>query len=781
MKRPSTCLVLLMAWGGEVHGATARGLSLNNSINSNANVSTAATAEVLYTATVDSNGENGTLIPQNNFGGWVNPEYLAPMPQCIAQQDQSTWLSAMTRCTSKRCTSRFAFFCTHYQWLTQLSCLSTEFSPDLIRGYMPYCGRSVLAKAHLYLWVRKVTGRTWLVDVGDANGLENLSPASLTEGYAPFDVTYKAPTCLTSSVSALSMESFQRVMASCGFTSTTEHTGNAARPWEYSESLRSMIVLDSETAGYDLAGRSIGYGDYFDKACFCGVFTVDPSKEPCSLSGKLDLTKERLWINATCGPTSLPDHWADTLQTTEFACIPIEDWQWPKYVADMPKQVIEPAHRCATDACELDSGGYCEVKPAIDRACFCHDVSYDSCGESCDTFENRIDYINWLHDVCGNVQDWHGLPDNWRQLAVTTPLDLIPWRWSVRASNDSNIANPTGLASHKTEETCASNEWKLGSFALVNLTAFLAAFVSQRTTSPRIARGSPRNAHPLSWFLNGILIAALHLFANTLNVFLVQNSSGYEDVPAVQLILLWCTMPRPTWLTILLVGLQPFGSMNLSAAASAVFAETILQILSSYYMVMTVNYGRQHNFYLGVLENAERGGSATLMYAGALMWLIVSSLVLVGLIRASHKINRLIKSTNFDVPEWQRGKQTTNMVEELMVQLNERCIRLRERLIHHLANESGRPQVTLLTSSGGGHAVYGTFSVAGQTNWVSQKAPVALYATTVLSLLLLWIAQWLFWGGFIGLSLEEYCPPNLELLTAVWSAFSMAGATVGAT
>ncbi|KAH8600114.1 hypothetical protein B0O99DRAFT_649498 [Bisporella sp. PMI_857] len=739
--------------------------------------------EALHITTVNSNGEGYIVTPQKNYNGWVNPEDLAPMPQCIAQQDQSTWLSTMTKCTSKRCTSHFGVICTHHQWLTQLSCLSIGFSPDIIEGYLPYCGRSVLAKAQLYLWIHNITGRTWLVDVGDANGLQNLSPASLAKGYAAVNVIYNAPTCLTDSVSAQSMEPFQHVMASCSFTSITQHTGNAARPWEYSESLRSMIALDFETVGYDLAQRSISYGDYFDKECFCSAFTIDPKREPCSGLGQIDLTKERLWINATCGSTSLPDNWTDALKTTEFACIPIEDWHWPMCVADMTRQVIELTDQCATDACELDSSGYCKVKRAVDRACFCRDFGYDSCGGSCQIFETRIDYIKWLHDLCGNVQDWHGLPDDWRQLAAPTPLDMIPWRWTIKPSNDSNIAYINHLGSIRATETCASNEWKLGSFALVNIATFLAAFLSQGTGIHRIPRGSLWHPHSWCWFFKGTFIAALQLLANWFNVFLIQNTPGYEDIPVVQLMLLWCSIPRLAWLTILLIGVQPFEAMNFSAAASSLFAEMILQFLSLYYMAMTVNYGREHDFYLGGMERAERRLPAKFMYAGALMWLIIITMALVQLIRATRRMNRLAASSSLDLPKWQRGKQTTsNIVEELMAQSNERCARLMEKFAYYWMDKSRGAEESLLTSSeGGDYTVYGTFSAKGQNNWVSQKASVELYAATVISMFLLWIAQWFFWGGFIGLSSEEFCPPKLGVLTAVWVAFSLAGATVGAT
>lgn len=281
------------------------------------------TAETLHTAKIGPDEKSQTLGPLVNRNSWMNPEDLTPMPQCIAQQDQSSWLSAMTKCTSRRCTSHFGVICTHHQWLTQLSCLSTGFSSNFVRAYLPYCSPSVLAKAQLFRWIHTVTGRTWLVDVSDANELQSLSPASLAGGYEAVSVTNKAPMCLTNSASAPSMEPFQHVIASCGFTSNTRHTGNAARPWEYSEPQRSVIALDFETVGYDVTQHDIRYGDYFDKQCFCDTFSTDLRMEPCSGPG-LASTRERLWLNATCGLTSLPDNWTEGLQTTTYAYIPTD-------------------------------------------------------------------------------------------------------------------------------------------------------------------------------------------------------------------------------------------------------------------------------------------------------------------------------------------------------------------------------------------------------------------------------------------------------------------------
>jgi hypothetical protein len=681
--------------------------------------------------------EDYILTPQDNRGGWVNPEDLTPMPQCVAQQDQSSWLNAMTRCTSRICTRHFGIICTHHQYLTQLSCLSTAFSPDVVRGYLKYCSRSVLAEAQLYSWIHQITGRTWLVGGGDANRLRYLSPRSLTKGYAEVGVTYKAPMCLTGSVSARTRESFRQVMASCSFTSTTQHTGNAARPWEYSESSRSMTALDSETASYDLVWGSIRYGDYFDKACLCTAFAIDPENEPCVWAGKLDLTKERLWIDATCGPASLPDGWNHSLQTTDFAYIPIEDWHWPKCVASMPREVTHLTDQCVTDACERDSSGYCKVKRAIDRACFCRKITYDSCGGACHVFDNRIDYAHWLHNLCGNVKNWSGLPDNWRQLAVPSSLELIPWQWSIKPSSASNSTS-SPLGPNEPTETCPSSDWKVGSLALINVATFVAIVFGPRADIHQHASRVIRQQLPSSWVFKGLIIAAIQLLANWFNAFIVQTTFGYEDVPIIQLILLWCSIPRRTWFTIALIGGQPVETIDFSSAASSLLAECILQAFSSYYMIMTVSYGLEHSFYFGGMTEAERESSATMMYAGALLWLTMLCVAFVQFVPILRTACLVIESDDSSLLKRQK-KTTSTIAEEIEAQLDERSKLLGENLKRHW-----------------NRGVYGTMSDTAENETVSPEAYVGPYLVIVFIMLFLWIAQWLFWSGFIGLSVEEY-------------------------
>jgi len=281
----------------------------------------------------------------------------------------------------------------------------------------------------------------------------------------------------------------------------------------------------------------------------------------------------------------------------------------------------------------------------------------------------------------------------------------------------------TSVGSIKTVENCASPEWKLGSFALINIATLVAPFIGRRASIYRDTRGFLWHLDPRYWFLTGALIAALQLLGNWFNVLFVQETLGYEDVPVIQLMLLWCSVPRLNWLTVLLASVQPFEPLNFAAVASSLCAETILQVFSSYYIIMTFFYGLEHSFYLKYMERLGSVTPAKFMYIGALLWLIV----------------------------------IINAFARFMALPNECWTWLEEENQHHWVDRSRDLEETSSTRSEGRNStVYGTFPVERQNNQVSQKAFVRLCRVTVISMFLLWIAQWLIWGGFIGLSLEEY-------------------------
>ncbi|CAI6340891.1 unnamed protein product [Periconia digitata] len=733
-------------------------------------VCTSTTKESLQNNNNGLNEGEPLLIPQENRNGWVDPEDLKPMPQCIAQQDPSTWLGAMSQCTAKQCTRHFGIICTRHQWLIQLSCLSTEFSSGVISSYMPYCSRSILAKAQLYSWIHEITGRTWLVDVGDANDVQDLSPLSLAQGYASMAATRYAPACLTGSSSSQTMEPFQHAMASCSFTSTPRHTGRADRPWEYREDLHSVIALEFETPGYDLTNRRIESGEYFDKDCFCSTFKLDPKKESCSEPRELKWTQEQLWMNATCGHTPHSKNWTDSLKTIGYNYISPMDWKWP--AVDLPKQMISLAPEFETEACEIDSSGYCHVEPAIDRSKFCQKISYHSCGASCQFFEARIKYVNWLHDLCGDVPDWHGLPGNWHRLAVPNTLDMLPWRWTVRPHDSSNRVDENH-SDYIIPGECASDDHVVKNFVLIHVVIVVASFYSQGIAIRQIARAFPWLSYQSSWLVKGIQVAALQLLGNWANAVFVQQTNRYEHVPVIQLILLWCSMPRITWLLFLLLGLRPWNKVNFSAAKSFLLAEMILQALSAYPMLLTINYGREHNFYLRDLEDVKHSLLARIMYYGALMWLIIVAMTILWTVQIASRMNKMIDQE----PEWVESRRKVSVIMKGLTKMfDSPHAWLGDELQQCWMGKGGDlGERSSLLHGGENIATYGALPVQSSSD--SRKELASLYAVVSLGMLSLWVAQWLFWIGFIRLSSEEFCLPKLGLLTVVWTVSSLASIT----
>lgn len=242
------------------------------------------------------------------------------------------------------------------------------------------------------------------------------------------------------------------------------------------------------------------------------------------------------------------------------------------------------ADECSTQACGIKSSGYCEISRAIDRACYCRHISYESCGDLCQSFETRIDYVNWLQYVCGDLQNWHGFPGDWRHLAAPTAVDMIPWKWTIKPF----VNSIPHRGSFDAAEECSSNAGKLGSIALVHAATILAALCL-----PGLGL---RHNYAVSWILKGMIIAGSQLLANAINAVLIQQTPGYEDAPIVDLVLLWCSIPRITWVIFVLIGLKPLNEVNFDTIRSILFSEIVLQGLSSYYMMNTIDYGRAHNF-----------------------------------------------------------------------------------------------------------------------------------------------------------------------------------------
>ncbi|KAG5766653.1 hypothetical protein H9Q69_007938 [Fusarium xylarioides] len=312
---------------------------------------------------------------------------------------------------------------------------------------------------------------------------------------------------------------------------------------------------------------------------------------------------------------------------------------------------------------------------------------------------------------------------------------MIPWRWRIYPRV------PEGDAQ------CPSDQWKLMSIGLVNLVTFFAILHANNTRQSASTNSRPLFYDPARWILGGVLLGCIHLLANLANATIVQATTDYENVPAVQLMLLWCSLPRLSWLPISSHGTKNPEFQDMTSSMSAMFAETILQAFSFYHMCLTVNYGRIHGFYFGALSRATRSPFAALMFGGALAWLFIVAMMAVPIIRTIRT----------------RGKP------------NEK-----EDDAGAKGSMSPKEEECLLPKSGArseGYS-YGTLPAEVESLHLPMTRHSRLHMALAMGVPLLWLAQWLFWIGFIGLSSNDFCLPSLETLTGVWLASSLGSVIV---
>lgn len=57
----------------------------------------------------------------------------------------------------------------------------------------------------------------------------------------------------------------------------------------------------------------------------------------------------------------------------------------------------------------------------------------------------------------------------------------------------------------------------------------------------------------------------------------------------------------------------------------------------------------------------------------------------------------------------------------------------------------------------------------------TRKKMRTILIVVCMGMLLCWIAQWLFWAGFVNLISDGYCPPSLGTMVGIWIGFSVTG------
>ena len=331
---------------------------------------------------------------------------------------------------------------------------------------------------------------------------------------------------------------------------------------------------------------------------------------------------------------------------------------------------------CASDvACRipgwpiLNATSMCEFNP--------NDWIFYTDGLCCISNDEPFEVAKWIGSMCNGT--WREPFEYYGGMARLDWEEWIePWNWTVRRENTSGSTLPPLSAPE-----CPTPVVKLGLIALENILAALSGlawkfilYKMQRSAASEVGNGRPpdggfarmwirltrgrlgvparlRNrrqrrdwpgwpAEPgrkeRLWFrltrgkigrvddwllvILGIGSAAGIIGSNFANAFILKLFPGYENVPGVELAMLWCTRPRMTWLACLLALTTDHGPFADHAASFAV-TEVILQCFAAYYIFMSVNVGRQRGFYfVHRLNYFWRGDAAYTMYIGALMWVL---------------------------------------------------------------------------------------------------------------------------------------------------------------
>jgi hypothetical protein len=196
------------------------------------------------------------------------------------------------------------------------------------------------------------------------------------------------------------------------------------------------------------------------------------------------------------------------------------------------------------------------------------------------------------------------------------------------------------------------------------------------------------------------------------------------------------------WIPVLLVGIQPMEKVDLTTAASAMWAEALLQAFSSSHLLVTITYGVQHNFYFEQLAEVDNRMSAQSMFWGALMWLVVVGFTLL----------RCTRVESFSLRRWHRIDWSSKSLNRgHMISLAERCAWIDEHFAYHCMGrfkDIYHPRSQ--TCDSGHHNGYGSINNFSGVAHFDPATTSSLYVLVVTSMMLLWISQLLFWIGLVG-------------------------------
>jgi hypothetical protein len=189
-------------------------------------------------------------------------------------------------------------------------------------------------------------------------------------------------------------------------------------------------------------------------------------------------------------------------------------------------------------------------------------------------------------------------------------------------------------------------------------------------------------------------------------------------------------------------------------------------------MFTTVSYGWDHSFDWNSMEVAKQVPYAREFYAGATLWLLTSFVGFVLIILMALIVlivptvwRRFVTHEHARLPDGDMKKTPSainafrTILNERVAPLNKWCLEQEDMFIHRWSRQPRRSDLASLDRAQPSHET--TYPVESDTPRY-QRLIVQAGIVCCVSLLAMWIAQWLFWVGFLGLSREMYVCDDVE-------------------
>ena len=472
------------------------------------------------------------------------------------------------------------------------------------------------------------------------------------------------------------------------------------------------------------------------------------------------------WVDSVCNTTDLHSRWSNSnSQRSQIFShlISVDSFKAPS--CSRSCQSLSDLYNASlfSEPCaDKDNKGNCrDSGKFVNTTQYCSGLAgvTDYCPNACTYGNEPRSLFSFLNTTCTLgapvMMGWRNttLAKEEKWLAQWIP-SLLPWDWAVQShahaiepsSRGIQITDPMASSTpyisvrSSGAGTCpTSTSQKLGVFAAVNvMSACLLPILGRRTFVQKVTFGLGGRMGSRGWYLLGFAAACMQIASNVINAYIIRITPGYEHISFTALALLWCTRPRLSWLAVFLASYQADKGMYLNSAASAITTEAILQSLGAVYFGISANYARKRGFYLVKhLDPYPRGKSAHIMYSGALLWLIVLIFTLGACVSSMVGLNTVISNAREMMTDIERaaGAGATAVrtpVQKWLPKWAQKRIEERQK---RLENPVPKKPPRKLTPS---------------------EVQEIESVTAAVIIFLAFLAQWLFWAGFVKAAGERY-------------------------